>query len=183
MTNVSEIFLPVKGYEGLYEVSNLGTVKTIQRTIVRKSKHSAHIFPIYTKIKTATISKNGYCTIALVREGKTKNTYLHRIIAEAHIPNPNNYRCVNHKNGIKTDNRIENLEWCNHAFNNKHALDTFLRIPNGTLKINQVKEIILLRKQNLTYKKIGELLSISKGTVGSLISGKSYKRLRALHGV
>ena len=84
---------------------------------------------------------NGYPTISY--RGKTY--YVHRLIAEAFIPNTNNYPCVNHKNGIKTDNRVENLEWCTYGENNAHAYRIGLKKPNT--KTNKHKNICMLNDE------------------------------------
>lgn len=68
-------------------------------------------------------SNTGYFKVQLWKSGKMKCFFVHRLIAIHFIDNPNNYRCVNHKNGIKTDNRIENLEWCSDKQNIRHSID------------------------------------------------------------
>ena len=95
----------IKGYEGLYQVSSLGRVKN--------SKD-------YIK-KTLINYKTGYCFIKLSNKSKEKSFYLHRLVAQTFIPNPDNLPCVNHKNEDKTDNRVENLEWCTYQYNNRYS--------------------------------------------------------------
>lgn len=84
------------------------------------------------KIINLQINKNGYCNFSIYpngRYGKSKNLKIHRLVAEAFIPNPNNYPIINHINGIKTDNRVENLEWCTYSYNATHAFENGLFIP------------------------------------------------------
>ena len=109
----NEIWKPIEGFDGCYEVSNLGRVKSIDRIIkintvftVRKGR----------MLKLVT-SKIGYVYCTLVYKGKV-NTYLvHRLVAQAFISNPDNLREVNHKDEDKTNNRVDNLEWCDHIYN------------------------------------------------------------------
>ena len=80
------------------------------------------------RVLTRTISGNGYLTVSLQDEsGKKKNILLHRIVATAFIANPDSLPCVNHRNGDKLDNRIENLEWCSYSYNNIHAYNMGLK--------------------------------------------------------
>ena len=104
---MNEIWRPIKGYEGLYEVSNLGRVKSLER--VRPNMANG----LYKeRILKGQINRGGYHKVALLRnEGKSKLCSVHRLVAEAFISNPNNKPCIDHINTIKTDNSVENLRW------------------------------------------------------------------------
>ena len=103
----NEIWKPVKGYEGLYEISNLGRVKSLSR--IRPNGMNC----LYKeRILKKQINKGGYHKVALLKnEGKSKLCSVHRLVAEAFIPNPLNKPCVDHINMIKTDNFVSNLRW------------------------------------------------------------------------
>lgn len=97
-----EIWKDVVGYEGLYEVSNLGHIKSLW----------------FNKEKLLTpINSKGYYKVHLYKNGKLKDYSIHQIVAKAFIPNPNNYPGINHKDEVKTNNHADNLEWCNDAYN------------------------------------------------------------------
>ena len=106
-----------------YRVSNLGNVESLPRYL--KEIYTSHNYmPRKAKGRTLKLIKqnNGYYCVNI----KGKIHLVHRLVAEAFIPNPNNYPCVNHINGDKTDNRIDNLEWCTLQQNTQHAFDTGL---------------------------------------------------------
>ncbi|QEC44396.1 NUMOD4 domain-containing protein [Pseudobacter ginsenosidimutans] len=125
MEEIKETWRPVVGFDG-YFVSDQGNLKSIDRIIKTKNGKLCRI-----KGRSITIRLNnfGYLDTRLYKNGKKKSAFLHRLIAEAFIPNPANLSQVNHLNGIKTDNRIENLEWSSPANNMKHAHDTGLSKP------------------------------------------------------
>ena len=106
-----EIWKPIKDYEGLYEVSNLGRVKSLNYRGTGKER-----------ILKNTERSNGYLAIGLIKNGKTKMFRVHRLVAEAFIPNPENKPCVDHINTIKNDNRVENLRWVTCEENNNNPL-------------------------------------------------------------
>lgn len=140
-----DIFFEDKGilydYRGLYQVSNLGNIKSLDRIIVIKSFISSS----YRMFKGKNIKQSihrGYKVVYLYdKNNKSKCHLVHRIIAKMFIPNPKKLPIINHKNGIKTDNQIENLEWCTYSQNLKHAY------KNG-LKNSTYKQLEKLHKLN-----------------------------------
>lgn len=107
---MEEVWKPIKDYEGLYEVSNLGNVRRILfiNNIVTKNK---------IKLVKQQIDKHGYCRVHLSKKNNRKNKQVHRLVAQAFIPNPNNYKEVNHRDENPKNNCVDNLEWCNHLYN------------------------------------------------------------------
>lgn len=101
---MKEIWKDIKGYEGLYQVSNLGRVKSLERVDAMNKKVDA-------KIMSQTDNGNGYLYISLHKNGKRKVMGVHRLVALTFIPNPNNKPQVNHIDEDKTNNRIDNLNW------------------------------------------------------------------------
>jgi hypothetical protein len=102
-----EIWKPVNGYEGTYEVSNLGRCRSLKRGVVKK--YLNHIRP------------DGYVVVTLCNNGNGKRFLVHQIVARAFIPNPLGRKFINHINSIKHDNRIKNLEWCTASENSIHS--------------------------------------------------------------
>jgi hypothetical protein len=111
---------PIKGYEDLYEITTTGEIKGIDRIIIHSNGKRQFI-----KGRNIKVRKNnfGYFDTRLYKNGEKKSAFVHRLLAETFIPNPLNLPYVNHRNGIKSDNRIENLEWVSASGNAKHAYD------------------------------------------------------------
>lgn len=112
----NELFRPVVGHEDKYEISNFGTL----RRFSRKAASSKRVMMIKEKILKPTVNNIGYQVVNLKSAGKSTYRLIHRLVADAWIENPTNKECVNHKNGIRTDNRAENLEWVNKRENYAH---------------------------------------------------------------
>lgn len=116
---MEEVWKDIKGYEGLYQVSNLGRVKSVTHDVVdsigRHSVKEGRILSLRNSTKT------GYPTINLTKNGKFKSFNIHRLVAEAFIPNPNNLPCVNHKDESRDNNCVSNLEWCTYKYNNTYG--------------------------------------------------------------
>ena len=120
-----EIWKDVVGYEGMYQVSNLGNIKSLDRVVELKSKNQFTGFTTLRPTKGKNISKvvntKGYYQIALYKNGVMKNKLLHRLIAEAFLPNPENKPTVNHIDGNKLNDNLDNLEWATSKEQQKHA--------------------------------------------------------------
>lgn len=123
---VAEIFLPIPSYEGLYEISNYGIVKRLP-AIIHLKNNTKRLQP--GKIKQPT--KRNYLSVYLYKEGIGKEYLVHRLVAITFIPNPLNLPQVNHKDGNKFNNRVDNLEWCTPFQNTHHAMNTGLRDTHG----------------------------------------------------
>lgn len=118
---VEEIWKDIEEYKGRYQVSNLGRVRSLDRISVQH-KHFGDVFrPIKGKIMSNTIGKRGYAYVHLCNENNARNNSIHRLVAQAFIPNPNNLPCINHKDENKTNNNVENLEWCTYSYNNSYG--------------------------------------------------------------
>lgn len=133
MSNNVEIWKPVVGYEGLYEVSSMGRVRSLDRRIsyISRTQEGKEYTTTHThKSKLMKQHNNhfGYKVIALCMDGKYRTYMVHRLVAEAFIPNPNNYPVVNHKDENKQNNCVENLEWCTQQYNINYGNGNIRRI-------------------------------------------------------
>lgn len=124
---MNEIWKDINGYEGLYQVSNLGRVKRLRKQV--NYRHGKRF--INEKIMKIKNNGNGYMLVSLTKQKIPKNKYVHRLVAESFIPNLNNKKYINHLDGIKSNNTLENLEWCTQSDNNIHAYKMGLRFPSG----------------------------------------------------
>ena len=131
---MEEIWKNIEGYPN-YQVSNMGRVKRLSTGYYRRTE----------KILKPQLQNNGYLHIKLSQKDKTKCILVHRLVAQVFIPNPNNLPQVNHINEDKTDNRVENLEWCTQKYNINYG--------------NGISKRVKTNKENGTYKKIGEINS------------------------
>ena len=111
----SEIWKDIEGYDGKYQVSNLGRVRSMWRNNQYKNKIGT---PTVLK---PSIDSHGYVQVHLTKNGVPKTVLLHRLVAEAFIPNPDNLPQVNHKSEVKTENFVENLEWCDGKYNSNYG--------------------------------------------------------------
>lgn len=111
---------PVVGYEGYYEVDMYGNVYSVARTVQVNDNGRIYDKPVKEKKLTASKHSCGYRTVTLTRNGNMEHRYVHRIVAEAYIPNPQNLPYINHKDEDKTNNFVGNLEWCTASYNNTY---------------------------------------------------------------
>lgn len=122
--HMEETWMDVKGYEGLYKISNMGKVRSLDREFVRSDGIASRIYGRI--LKPGIQNSDGYLAVALTKDKKARSFSVARLVASNFIPNPDGKATVNHKKGIKTDNRVSELEWATQSENNHHAFDTGL---------------------------------------------------------
>lgn len=125
------IWKDVTSFEGKYQVSNKGQVKSLDREVYYSNGYTQYHLG---KILTPILHSNGYLYVGLHDKKRTRSKSVHRLVAEAFIPNPDNKPCVNHKDGNKHINCVENLEWCTYSENHIHAIKTGLHLGAPPLK-------------------------------------------------
>jgi|ERR1051325_898986 hypothetical protein len=114
----------IAGWEGLYQVSDMGSVKSVLRIVPTLKGHQR----VNEKILSTDVVK-GYHRVTLSYEGKTRRYFVHVLVAQAFLPNPESKPCVNHLFGDKSDNRASMLEWCTRSENEKHSYEVLGKIP------------------------------------------------------
>jgi hypothetical protein len=170
-----EIWKDVKGYEGIYQISSLGRLKV--KLKFRKYRDYNE------KILNPTKDKDGYLRTALTKDNKKQMKTIHRLVAETFLENNLNYPVVNHINGIKDDNRVENLEWCSVLQNNLHAIKLgFKKSPNGEkhhmCKISS-KEVLEIKenKDNLFQRQLAVKYNISQTQISRILNNKRWNKI------
>ena len=131
---MNEIWKSVKNYEGFYEVSTFGRVRSLGKTLCKYNHGTLCKTKYCPQILSQRYHTAGYLLVNLSKNKQQKTERVHRLVAEAFIPNPEGKCFVNHKNGMKDDNRVENLEWCTPTENNIHAYKSGLCIHRGRSK-------------------------------------------------
>lgn len=182
MENIIEEWKPCPEYENVYEISNLGRLKSKPVFVQNDSifgDEGGYIKHI--KLKNQTINRYGYMTSKLCFNGKCRRLTIHRLVAKAFIPNPKKYSQVNHIDGNKKNNVISNLEWVSPSQNTKHAWDTGLINADHMKGSNHhnskvTEEIVKDIRANkiLKRKDLAEKYNISVYTVNDIINRKTW---------
>ena len=165
---MDEKWRPVVGYEGLYEISNLGRVKSVERTMpytfrTKSGELRDSHYHVSEKILKQGRRIDGYADVSLSRNGVTILHCVHRLLAEAWVPNPNHYKYVNHIDLDKTNNSLNNLEWISNSGNVNHAVERYS---------NPQSIAIYCRETDQVYSSMGQCdraLGLTLGTTSNVI--------------
>jgi DNA-binding XRE family transcriptional regulator len=158
----------IKNYEGLYEVSNLGRVRSL--------KSDKFLIP--------RLSKKGYHRVGFWKNNKGKDFYIHRLVAIYFIENPNNLEEVNHKDGDKSNNHFSNLEWYSHKENMSHGYKNGLINNRGSkcatsklieCDILKIREIYL--NSNYTHQSIADKFGVTRECITKILNNKTWTHI------
>jgi hypothetical protein len=178
----NEIWKDIIGYEGYYQISNLGRVKSLDRIVDNRRGQFLRKGRFLKPYK----STKAYMLLGLCVNGKMKAFTFHRILAKHFIPNPENKKEINHKNGVRDDNRLENLEWVTGSENIRHSFKVLKRKkmtgekhPMHKLTESNVIEIKkIYNAGGISYKRLGEIYNVSDVTIGRVVRGDHWKTIK-----
>ncbi len=157
---MKEIWKDIEGYEGLYQVSNLGRVKSLAKTVIYCNGKVYHYAETILK---PCEQKKGYMKVGLHKGRKTKNAFIHRLVATAFIPNTDNLEQVNHKDENPQNNRADNLEWCDCQYNVDYSLS------KPVCQYDMQGKLIAVWKSIIEAKRV---LNIPDSNIGNCCRGK-----------
>lgn len=164
-----EIWKPVVGFEGAYEVSSLGKLKRIADAC---GTHTG-------RIVRCSVVRRGYIRTALSYKSKITWQFVHRIVAMAFIPNPENKPCVNHIDCCPSNNKVSNLEWVTYRENTTHAQENNRIIVGEQCTFTKLKssDILLIRSSSLSVEELAEKFGVHPQTIKKVISKKTWKHI------
>lgn len=175
MSNLKKdiVWKPVVGFEGCYEVSNTGHIKSLPRKGAKGG------------IRKTTFDMFGYERIVISRDDKILCRNVHRLVAMAFIPNPLNKPCINHIDGVKGNNVVENLEWCTYKENNIHAIaNGFVknpargeRIGRAKLKEQDVRDIKLFLSKGIKRTDIARVYPVGRTSIDAIANGLKWRHV------
>lgn len=171
---MEEIWLPIKDYEGLYEVSNYGSIKSLPGTVVSKDGRVRKIKGGLLK----THKRGRYMSKSLNKEAVSKAYTIHRLVATAFIPNPENKPHINHKDNNRYNNYVGNLEWVTQKENLKHAAEQgrMVKPPVNYIAFEKLKQAKELLDQGINRTEIAKRLNMSRHTMYDYFgSDKDFK--------
>lgn len=162
---------PIQGYEGYYEVSDSGEVRSLDRYVLEtRGKHTGT--QKLLKGRKMKLTENNYLVVNLRKNNTSYVVPVHVLVAKTFIPNPDNLPTVNHKDGNKLNNDVSNLEWVSYADNNIHALRTGLRHPRG----EKITQFTLNGEYVADYASVSEAAratGFSRGAISHCVNGRS----------
>ena len=159
MQEVFEIWKDIEGYEGCYQVSNKGNIRSVDRYIECRGSLRMQ----KGKVLKPYVNKYGYRQVILNGKNRPRLCRINRLVAQAFIPNPNNLPQVNHKDEIKTNDCVENLEWCTFKYNTEHA------IKNGLKPVacgNNIQRVLQLNIRDLSINQVFDNIACASRIIG-----------------
>ena len=181
---MTEIWKDIKGYEGFYQVSNIGKIRSVDR-LVHNPRYGFQ--KLKGKLLSASPNSHGYPQIGLTQKGKRKTLKVHSLVALYFLDKISNKNEVNHKDGDKLNNRVENLEWCTRSENILHAFAFDLKEKpkgelNGQSKITkaeviEIREMYKGRGKGLSLAKIALIYNLGSTQVSRIIKKQSWRHV------
>ena len=184
---MEEIWKDIKDYEGIYQVSNQGRVRSLDRTVkyVTGAKRKLH-----GKIIKVQDDGRGYSQVRLYdKNRKGKTIKVHKLVATNFINNPKKYKEVNHKNGVKDDNSVGNLEWTTRKRNIAHAISN--KLINNSGQDNSLAKLTnddarvireLYSTGEYTQLELGEIYEVDRSQISLIVNNKAYRERKRLNG-
>lgn len=179
---MKEIWKPIKNYEGLYEVSNNGRIRSVDRVVEFNTAYGKQERFFKGKIISQHFDgKKNYLFVILSKNGKQKMRNVHRIVAENFISNPKNYPEVNHIDENKTNNNVGNLEWCDHKYNNNYGIKSFAskgernamnKFSEETIK--EIRSVYIHRDKEFGLTPLSKKYGISLSHLCSIVKGRRW---------
>jgi hypothetical protein len=170
---MQEIWKDVEGYEGFYQVSNFGNVKSLDVFVLKKNFKNEPVYVLRKgRILKQGVRCGGYLGVGLSKYGKTTSFSVHRIVAKAFIDNPNNLPQINHKDEDKTNNRVDNLEWCDSKYNNNYGTHNERAFKNRVITHNKPVYCIELNKVFNSAEEAGRTFGINRNGIAAVCKGR-----------
>lgn len=180
----TEIWKDVVGFEGHYQVSNLGNVRSLPRLRLSRGGSFA---PVKGKMLVPQLKKDGYFRVHLRKDEINTYPSVHRLVAQAFLDNSENKPCVNHKDGVKVNNTVDNLEWCTVSENTIHAIRCGLYTPpvikdftlygdnhpNTKISQSDISVIFEMRKSGKKLKSIADSFNVGISQIHRILKFKS----------
>ena len=179
-TMLEETWKDIEGFNGFYQVSNLGRVKSLGGWCGTAKKKE--------RIRTLSHTKDGYLKVRLMYKGKDITCRVHRLVAEAFIPNPKNLETVNHIDGNKENNVVNNLEWCDRIYQMEHAYKLKLKTSrlgsdntNAKLTdedIKYIKSVYKKYSREFNTVSLAKKFNVTNRVIGLIVNNKTYKNVK-----
>lgn len=176
-----EVWKDIKGFEGMYQVSNTGKVRSLDREITKPNRYgNIQNFKFKGRELQFNDNGNGYLSVQL---GRKNRRYVHRLVAEAFIDNPFELPSINHIDNDRKNNNATNIEWVTQQENIQHKVNQDRQLKGETSPVSKLTEVEVLKIRTLLSKgipqwRIGKLFGVKQSSISSIKTGKSWKHIK-----